>query len=416
MKLFVFTPLPPAPTGIADYSFDLLRELSAASEDWTVEAISPQQPDDASFPIRTPSSFEPGERGLAMYHVGNSEHHDFVYPAALDHPGVVVLHDLVLHHARLDAYLRSPAVRAYRADIGNLEKRRAALQQLDLYRSEVAAAYPERGEEIAEVALRMGGGRLLYTYPLYEPLVSRSLLTLVHGQSAVGEVREHCPEARVERIRMGMSLPTPVTREEARRRLGLPGGLLLASFGLVTPEKRIPTALKALARLVQSGVETTYLLVGGTVDHFDAMAEAERLGVASSVRVLGRVSEEEFYLYAFAADLCLNLRYPSAGETSATLLRLLACGRVVLVTDQLHVSDYPDSVVARSQLEGEDEGLYCDIVDLVRNPNRRRRLEESSRAFVASEHAMETMVTDYLNALEVAREIVSRSPGASDTR
>ena len=240
-KLFVFTPLPPAPTGIADYSFNLLHTLSSASQDWAIEAISPQQPVDTSFPVRTPEFFDSSEQGLVVYHVGNSEYHDFMYPVIFEQPGVLVLHDLVLHHARLNTYLRSPTIQAYRADIGNQSKRQLALKTLNDYRSEVTSAYMERGEDIAEVALRMGGGRLLYEYPLYEPLVSSSLLTLVHGQSAADEVRENCPQSRVERIRMGMSLPTPVSREEARHRLDLPNGLLLASFGLVTPEKRIPS-------------------------------------------------------------------------------------------------------------------------------------------------------------------------------
>jgi hypothetical protein len=63
------------------------------------------------------------------------------------------------------------------------------------------------------------------------------------------------------------------------------------------------------------------------------------------------------------------------------------------------VSDFPDSVVARSSLEGDEDGLYCDLVDLIRAPHRRRELSESSRAFVLREHSVHAMVEDYLDAL-----------------
>ena len=401
MKLSVFTPLPPVPTGIADYSELLLRELAKAS-DWEVEAYCEGETCKQPFPVRDAASATAGAAGLAMYHVGNSAHHDFLYRHMLARPGVLVLHDLVLHHARLNGYLQSPAMRAYRADLGNRDKRDEALAALDAYREEVMEAYPNEGDTIAEIAIRMGGGRLLYAYPLYEHLVRRSPLTLVHSSTARDEILERCPDvnvAKVARVRMGMPLPGLMSREKARKKLGLDDGLLLASFGLVTPEKRIGMALKALARLRASGIDARYVLVGGTVDHYDAAAEAEALGVKDAVRFAGRVSEEDFWPHVFAADICLNLRYPSAGETSATLLRLLACGRPVMVTDQIHAADFPSSVVARSRLEGDEDGLYCDLMDLIRAKKRRRDLSLKSRTFVEREHSPEAMVADYLEAL-----------------
>jgi glycosyltransferase involved in cell wall biosynthesis len=397
-KLVLVTPLPPAPTGIADYSALLLRELSARAPELAIETLSTREEAESFRP--------PSEPHVLMYQVGNSPHHDFLYPALFRHPGVLVLHDLVLHHARLFSHLESPEVRAYREDIGDSTKRESARVRLEEYRSEAREAYPAVGDDLAEIALRIGGGRLLYAYPLYEHLVRRSLLTLVHSGTAREEVLSSCTGADVKRVRMGVPLPTLVPREDARRRLDLKRDeLLLASFGLVTPEKRISTAIRALARLKAAGVRATYLLVGGQVAHYDPLREARELGVAENVRLVGRVPEEEFRLYAFASDLCLNLRYPSAGETSATLLGLLACGRPVVITDQIHVRDLPDTVVARSALEGDEDGLYCDLMDLIRVERRRRELGEAARRYAASEASPEVMAKDYLAALEAVADL-----------
>ena len=95
----------------------------------------------------------------------------------------------------------------------------------------------------------------------------------------------------------------------------------------------------------------------------------------------------------------------ASGETSATLLSLLACGRPVLVTDQIHVRDLPDSVVARSLLEGDEDGLYCDLRDLIENERRRRELGESARRYAESEASPEAMAKDYLEAIEIEADL-----------
>ena len=397
-RIVLYTPLPPAPTGIADYSALLMRELSARAPDLVIETVSTMEQAERYEP--------PPEPPVFVYQVGNSAYHDFLYPSLFRRPGILVLHDLVLHHSRLLSHLESAEVRAYREDLGSSSKRERARARLEEYRAEVREAYPADGDDLAEIALRIGGGRLLYDYPLYQHLVRRSRLTLVHTDTAREEVLSSCAGVRVERVRMGVPSPTLVPRDEARRRLGLPTEeLILASFGMVTPEKRISTAIRALARLEAAGVRAKYLLVGSGVAHYDPLREARALGVASSVRLLGRVPEEEFRLYAFAADLCLNLRYPSGGETSATLLSLLACGRPVLVTDQIHVRDLPDSVVARSALEGDEDGLYCDLRDLIKDERRRRELGESARRYAESEASPEAMAKDYLEAIEIAADL-----------
>ncbi len=79
MKVGFFSPLPPAPTGVADYSETLLswlRQLGAVE-------IAPEKCD------------------VALYHVGNNTLHRDIYQRAIAHPGVVVLHDAVLQHLLL---------------------------------------------------------------------------------------------------------------------------------------------------------------------------------------------------------------------------------------------------------------------------------------------------------------------------
>lgn len=412
MRVALFSPLPPSPTGVADYSRLLLEGLS---EKFPVEAYTDQPVEPPlDVPCYSWREFEHRQlvepKALPVYQMGNSLHHEFLYPLVFRHAGVLVLHDLVLHHSRLAMYMSSPEVADYKADPGNTGKRDRALAKLSEYTAEVEASYPGHGNDVAEIAIRMGGGSLLYQYPLHELLVRASRMTIVHNRAARDELAARFPDSAIRVVRMGIELPELVSRDEARRRLDLGKETVLASFGLVTPEKRISIVLRCLRRMLDEEIDVRYVLVGGIVPHYDARREAEELGVAERVHFTERVSETDFQLYASAADLCLNLRYPSAGETSATLLRLLAAGRSVMVTDQMRELDYPDTVVARTSLDGDEDGLFCDVMDLLRDPDRRRRLERCAREYVEAEHGPHKMFEDYAACLAEAELLPLPSP------
>ena len=91
------------------------------------------------------------------------------------------------------------------------------------------------------------------------------------------------------------------------------------------------------------------------------------------------------------------------------LLRLLAAGRAVMVTDQVRELDLPDTVVARTSLDGDEDGLFCDVMDLLRSPDRRQRLEKNARDYVRAEHSPDAMFEDYARCLEEAERLPSPS-------
>ena len=182
---------------------------------------------------------------------------------------------------------------------------------------------------------------------------------LVHSRWAAGLLAEETPRAVVKVVPMGIPLPPAVgppggpEARAARRALGLPEDRpLLGSFGFQTPIKRTVAAVRALARPELAGVGL--LVVGEVSPHVDLEGEARRAGVADRVHVTGFVDAATFARALTACDLALNLRYPTAGETSASLLRLLAAGRAALVSDYAQFRELPESAVVRVPL-GRDE-------------------------------------------------------------
>jgi hypothetical protein len=148
--------------------------------------------------------------------------------------------------------------------------------------------------------------------------------------------------------------------------------------------------VRALAR---PELLSAHLLVAGELSpHVDLLGVARQLGVAARVHLLGYVPFADLEQAIAASDLCLNLRYPTAGETSASLLRILACGRPAVVNDYAQYRDLPDEAVVKVPLAdardaaGEAAAMAAGLAGLLAAPAALQRLGAAARAHVAREH------------------------------
>jgi hypothetical protein len=102
-----------------------------------------------------------------------------------------------------------------------------------------------------------------------------------------------------------------------------------------------------------------------------------------------------------ATDVAVNLRYPTAGETSASLLRLLGAGKCALVSAYRQFLEIPSQAVVRIPLGNEEEAtLARELVALAREPERRARIGAAARVFVTTEHSIEAAARGFREAVE----------------
>lgn len=376
MNLDYVSPLPPVRSGIADYSVDLLPHL-AAVPDTDVRLIRlPDLPLDPRIERRWPMApaSKTGAGGrLPLYQMGNNRYHAGVLDLAMRLPGVLTLHDVVLHHL---------------------------LQDLTLGRQEPSSFWDYKDRltrdhgwigEAAALAKRWNawGNAPLFSLPAHRALLRRQRGVLVHSEWAASYLEEEDLGVPVRAVPMGVPLP-PEADEAAgralRERFGLPlDRPVIGSFGFQTPIKRTVSAVKALAA---PGLEQVHLLiVGEAASVMDLEGEARRAGVAERVHVLGFVPFEDFEAAIAAVDLCLNLRYPSAGETSASLLRVLAAGRPAIVSDYAQFSDLPPEIALRVPLGDEEpEALAALLRELLSQPGRLKEMGRAAREHVRLRH------------------------------
>jgi glycosyltransferase involved in cell wall biosynthesis len=374
MRLAWFSPLPPTRSGIAAYSAELLPLLDA---NHTIDRFPETRARDFVWMARR-SPYD-----LVVYQLGNAPCHDYMWAYLAAFPGLVVLHDAVLHQARARQLLQN---------------RRA-----DDYRREFAYDHPEAPAGVAEYAVEGLGGPIYYCWSMLRVVMQTARVIAVHNARIADDLRETYPSATIDTIRMGVPAVAAIDVTAARRALGFSAdAVVFAAFGKLTPEKRIAPITHALARLVADGVDAHLLLVGDASEYTALPDVLARSGVAARVHITGHVADTDVASHLAAADACLCLRWPTAGESSASWLRCLAARRATILTDLAHLVDIPDAVALRVDLLDEDETLYRAMTTLATDPSRRAAIADAGHAFWLAHHTLETMAADYQRVLAAA--------------
>jgi len=418
-RLAFFSPLPPAATGIADYSVDVLQILASCH---VIDVFHDQEAVDStglppSCRIYRSREFEERQSlrryDLAIYQMGNGAAHAFLYPLVARRPGLLVLHDLVLHHSRARTFLESGEALAYSRDPSNAALREAALTQLERYHEEVGYSYPQQARRLASAQLETVGELLPYAYPLFRLPVEASRATAVHNGFMARAIREELPGAAIARVTMPMArvpvAPDAIARLRARHGIAA-DEIVVGSFGLLTREKQIDVVARAAARAVALGTRLRLLLVGPLPDAATLWARLTELGLRDAAILTGRVPLAELPVYVEATDIVVHLRYPTARETSAALLRVLAQGRPTVMSDLENLAEIPDDAVVRADVTDEEGDVLRSILRLAAAPGERERLGRSAASFVTRQHSAERCLATYQAAIEAA---ISAEPSAS---
>jgi glycosyltransferase involved in cell wall biosynthesis len=352
MRVAFVSPLPPSRSGIADYSAALVEAMRPLAE---VETFS-----DAA------RAFDPEWFDIAVYQVGNNGYHAFVYEAALRHPGVVVMHESNLHHLIADLTIRRGDWDAYVAEC-------------EYNGGPAARAFAERVRKLEEG-------------PDYEGVrMTRRLLAaargvIVHSRFMEAEMRAAGYAGPVAVIPHGAWIPE-TDRNAYRHRLGLDEATpLIGIFGFLKPYKRIAESLRAFRRLVRVAPEAKLILVGEPHPDFPLETAIRSMGLSSHARILGFVPIADFEGYLAACDIALNLRYPTVGESSGTLLRALGLGKAALVSGVGSFQELPDDVCVKIPVgPGEEDHIFEYLNLFVSRPEVARALGERARDYAARE-------------------------------
>jgi len=402
-QLAFLSPFRPVKSGIADYSQDLLAPLS---EHFDLDLYHDESyaPDtrvaEHLFPHR---QFEERlkfqDYEAIIYQMGNSSYHSYMYSQLMSYPGITVLHDYYLgglinymeaHCPELGVTLSKELEHSYGRD-----RAREILNLLQGGKLDVDETLPEAGIYLNRRIFTRSLGVVLHNRWAYD----RAINDFKRDNDCIAHIPQLVPQFVVSEKAL----------TELRRELDIPpDGFVISTFGFVNSTKRPLQILRAFKKYLSNHPLAYLIFVGGTdyMGSINIEGEVRKLSLQGQVKVTGYVDMPDFYRYIEISDICLNLRFPFKGESSASLLRILSVGKPTIVTDIGSFSDFPNDVVCKipQPSQGDEvEEILKALVLLTENPEYSNSLSRNAAAYIAREHSPERCARLYAEFIEQVR-------------
>jgi glycosyltransferase involved in cell wall biosynthesis len=369
MRVAYYSPLPPERSGIADYSALLLPALAERIE---VEVAARRRR------LRR-------DVDVSLYHLGNDpDAHGWIVEALRARPGVVVLHEWVLHHLVAGLTLGRRDVATY---LTAMERDRGLIGRL-IGLGVVDGCLPRLWEERPD------------EFPLAAFLLDESdeRGAVVHSRYVEERVQAAGYAGPVWRI------PHPAWPIPDVEPADLGPGPVVGSIGHLNLDKRIPELIDAFARVRERVPEARLLLAGPASPRLDLPARLRAVGLDDGAAIVeAYVDEPRLWALIARCDVCVNLRYPTMGETSGMAVRALRLGRPLVVSDVGWFAELPDDAVVKvAPDEHEAERLAAALELLLEREDARTALGTEARRYAEREHDVGRSADLYAAALEEA--------------
>ncbi|HZX78323.1 glycosyltransferase [Lysobacter sp.] len=393
-RMALLTPLPPERSGIATYSTELIPELSRFYE---IDVIVAQQ--DVAAPqvsacaeVRSVDWFvdHQADYERVVYQVGNSQFHAHMFELMRTIPGVVVLHDFFLS-----------GIRAHMALSGGLPQ----LWMRDLFRSHGYPALLDNSKS-SDIA------PMIFKYPCNFDVLGANIGLIVHSSYArrlgdewygagTSDAWAEIPHLRAP--------PAKIDRDGARRQLGIdPDDFVVCSFGHVAPTKLSARLLEAWSASELSRYAKSQLVFVGENHAGDYGVrlqhdiDNQRLG--GQVTVTGWADSDTYQAYLAAADVAVQLRTLSRGETSGAVYDCMNYGLATVVNANGAMADLPPHGVLVLNDEFDNVELVSALEQLWRDEAFRKQLGRNAANIVAEKHAPRVCAEQYCQRIEAFYE------------
>jgi glycosyltransferase involved in cell wall biosynthesis len=399
MKIAWFTPFKKA-SAIGRFSRSVTNQLAkhAQIDLWLADSEDLHETDLRIIPytrIRN-ASYWLREYDAVIYNLGDQlGNHQEIYKMSQRVPGIVILHDFVMHHF-FAAYYIAPHTRG--------------LEYVEAMRR----WYGINDIRITTRGVEGGPGKVWETdevvrYPLFEEAIRDCTGVITHSEFLRDRVAKVSP-VPVRKINLAYDVdraPTNLSRAD----LGIPAGQALAiTIGHVNENKRVQVVLEALASSPSLRKEMIYVVIGGCGEPFGEQVQelSRRHGLQDMVRFTGFADSGQLRAYLSHADLCINLRLPAMEGASASCIEQMLYGKPVIVTDTGFFSELPDDCVRKVRPAHELEDLTRHLNRLIADRKaaqamgmRARRYAEES--FRPEEYARQVLeFADEVKALDPA--------------
>ncbi|GAA3957697.1 glycosyltransferase [Allohahella marinimesophila] len=387
-KLAFVSPLPPERTGIADYSAALIPELSRyydltlVVDQVEVDPLLCQYGEvkDLDWFRRHGAEYD-----YVIYQFGNSPFHKHMLSTMVEIPGVVVLHDFFL--SGLMAWCEEVNFASY-------AWRKELINSHGLY----AAAESFKSRDDAKLR-----------WPVNGHVLQHALGVIVHSDFSIKLAAQFYNSdlsdswLKIPLVR-GLTSYDPTFNRPVDELGYTEHDFLICSFGFLDTAKLNDLLIKAFVESELSKKDTCHLVFVGENhggDYGDSILRLiKKSGLGERIKITGYVSSDVFNQYLSRADVAVQLRTNSRGESSAAVLDCMNHGIPIIVNANGSLAELDSAAVCMLDDEFENEDLVSALEMLWKQPEKRRTLGALAREIIVTEHSPSACAGRYVKAIE----------------
>ncbi|MFO8183567.1 MAG: glycosyltransferase family 4 protein [Candidatus Aegiribacteria sp.] len=374
-EVLLVTPLPPMRTGLATYAERVLKHTSERIR-WVVASPPGGEPNSVPgiarhIPLdRLDHSEVPAVR---VFQLGNSPHCFPIAQALYSMGGTALFHETVLHHMLRDGYLRRG--------------------RMDDYRRELRFCYGPAAEAVEKKLSGTASSSeeydaLLKEYPLVGRSVNSSTSAMCLNDYAAAGISDSYPPGAV------MTLGHPLSPLPELRKMEKPFRVCLGMVGSYHPGRNLEQVMRAMEKVREREPDAGLLLIGG--GYPDELPPW-------TVRT-GRLEEALYQSWIRTLDLVLDLRHPTCGETSGSLLEAMRAGVPPVVSASGSFLNMPSDAVIRVPPDNMVQGVPAAVNAVLRNDRLREGLSLAARMYAEDTGSVKRLREDWKRAVRMAEE------------
>lgn len=366
------SPFPPMESGISDYSVvlvDALRknfDITLFSDNYEITDKSLKK-----FPVLKygVDSVDFDSFDYILYNMGNNGvFHSYIYETALEHPGIIIQHDLVIFHF---------IMRYYKADRGNIYSSlysRFSPKDFICFREAVR----NKCENTIDFASKL---------PLNTELLKSGNRFITHSEYTKNKIiatglvdRKDITHINHITLLNNSENTKGISRETLFKKYKVPtDAIIVCAFGNIIETKLNRETCHAIKNIaLKFDKKICYVMVGngGYVD--DELEDG-------LIIKTGYTELDEFNSFVNYADIIVNLRNPSLGETSGSMLRILQMGKVCITNNGGWFSELPDDCVCKIELDNIEKNIETALTELLSNEEKCRSMGINAAEYVEKE-------------------------------
>lgn len=389
-KLAFVSPLPPERSGIADYSAELLPALGEFYHiDVVVDQVSVEGSwINANCQIRTVDWFKENawQYDRILYHFGNSVFHRHMFELARSFPGVVVLHDF---------YLSGIIARI------TMHDHLTGFWERALYDSHGYQAVVDRYKAANSASI-------VHKYPANIPVLRDAFGVIVHSQHSKDLAAKFYGAdfagdwGMVPHLR---HIPEKLDKGEVRRELGyLDDDFIVCSFGAMGQLKLNHKLISAWLKSKLSQSKNSYLIFVGTEPEGEYAIQIKKLinshRATSQIRITGFAPTDSYRKYLAVADVAVQLRSMSRGETSGTVIDCMANELPAIVNAHGAMAELPRDCVLMMNDEFSEDELIAALESLYGSAASTSSFSAAGRAYVEKSLSPQVIARSYSDYIE----------------